>query len=115
MIMSWEKILKEEGELPWDAKKDMYHEAIDTPNCEVRKCEAISCVNNYYEDFKEFGDEMKKCMLSDVDVDSNGKCQQFERAPNARSPGQQSLIDRTRRMSNQTPAPLGGESTYEEV
>tara|TARA_R100000458_G_C8218941_1_gene203929 strand:+ start:884 stop:1009 length:126 start_codon:yes stop_codon:yes gene_type:complete len=41
MIMSWEKILKEEGELPWDAKKDMYHEAIDSPNCEVRKCEAI--------------------------------------------------------------------------
>ena len=107
--MSWKEVLKEEGELPWDAKKDMYHEANEKSYCEVRKCEAVSCVNNYYEDFKEFGDGMKKCMLDDVDVDSNGKCKQFERAPTTTETpklpvneqgftgGQQSMIDRATR------------------
>ena len=31
------------------------------------------------------------------------------------TPGQQSFIHRTRRMSNQPPAPLGGESSYKEA
>jgi len=107
MIMSWEEILKE---IDW---KDRFHEIMQT-ECNVRQCDAITCDNNAYEGFEQF-ESMKRCMLDEVDVDSNGKCKSFEVTSNTRSPGQQSLIDRTRRMSNQTPAPLGGESTYEEV
>ncbi len=107
--MSWEEILKE---IDW---KDRFHEIMET-ECNVRQCDAITCDNNAYEDFKEFGlDGMKRCMLDEVDVDSNGKCKDFEVTSNTRSPGQQSLIDRTRQQTNKPPAPLGGESTYEEV
>ena len=111
--MSWENILKEESEMP-EGVREMLIQAGEDSNCRVDICNAITCMNNAYSEELNRPD-LKKCLLDTVDIDANGKCQQFEREPNTRSPGQQSLIDRTRRMSNQPPAPLGSKPSYKEA
>ena len=85
MIMSWNDILK-------------------IAETKVGLCAARNCVNN----------ENGQCTLEYITVGPKGNCTKYQE-DSEYSRGQQSLIDRTRRMSNQTPAPLGGESTYEEV
>ena len=85
MMMSWNDILK-------------------IAETKVGLCAARNCVNN----------EVGQCTLEYITVGPKGNCTKYQK-DSEYSRGQQSLIDRTRRMSNQSPAPLGGESFYEEV
>ena len=83
--MSWNKILK-------------------IAECKVGLCSARDCEHN----------EKGQCTLEYISVGAKGECTRYEK-DSEYTRGQQSLIERTRRMSNQPPAPLGGESSYKEA
>jgi len=105
--MSWRKVLKEESEMP-EGVREMLIQAGEDSNCRVDICNAITCMNNAYSEELN-RPNLKKCLLDTVDIDSNGKCQQFEREPTTTETpklpvneqgftgGQQSMIDRATR------------------
>ena len=79
--MSWEEIVKVKLNNPHlveRAKRALYEQegrippksqqAISTKPCEVRKCSAVSCVNN--SDFK--------CTLPEITINPKGACEQFK-------------------------------------
>lgn len=117
--MSWNEILKRKGahinrrflgtnqmgnKIGIDRKKESESEKVSFAGTKVGLCAARDCVNN----------KGGQCTLEYISVGPKGNCTKYQQDSDY-SRGQQSLIDRTRQQTNKPPAPLGGESTYEEV